>query len=451
MNQTMKRGVILLITLSPYPLVTSSSAMGAELGSRPESWEPRVVVAKYLSPVGNLLVNEQLSQPWRALGSRADIHSRDLLLAPPGIQAKLETAPRAVELTLWGNLPKLSDFNGLQSAVILHDSRSFDLDFTLRRGRVLVANRKESGPARVWLRIDGAAFQLTLGEPGDTVCLGLYSYWPRGVRFTLAPKPEEVPVRTLNFLAVKGQVDVRARGGQYALSAPPGLASFHWDSVNGSDGAPRQCRQLDSWADPNREPSPNAKPFLEAIAKYMATVKDTEPRTALFDLLDTIAKGGDRDEARAMAEFAVFGLAAINDIERVMQVLDNSRHAAARKAAVIAMRHWIGDEAGRDQLLYQYLIDRLSYPKFQAETVLQLLHSALASEEPETYELLIAYLRHEKLAIRELAWWHLSRLVPEDILVPYDPASSPTERAKAATSWKELIPSGSLPARKGKK
>ncbi len=433
-------------------LAAFSSAQAAELGSRPASWEPRVVAAKCLSPVGNLLVNSQPGQPWRTLDSRADIHTRDLLLSLPGMQARLETSPRAVELTLWGNLPKMSDFAGLQSAVILHDSKSFDLDFTLRRGRVLLTSRKESGPARVWLRVDGAAFQLTLGEPGDTICLGLYSAWPRGVPFSLSPKPEEVPARTLNFLAVKGQVDVKVSGTQYALSAPPGPAAFHWDSINGSEGAvPQQRRQLEVWADLGREPSASAKLYLGAITKYQAAVKDKEPRTALFDLLDAGAKEGDREAARAMTDFAIFGLAAVNDIDRVMQVLDDPHHGVGRKAAVIALRHWIGDEVGRDRLLYQHLIDRLGYSKAQAATILQLLHSALAADEPDTYELLIAYLRHEKLAIRELAWWHLSRMVPEDILIPYDAASSPAERSRASAAWKELIPSGSLPARKSKK
>lgn len=443
MNRTMITWAILLVPLS--------SVQAAGLGQRQASWEPRVAVAKYPSPTGNLLVNDQPGQPWRTLGSRADIHSRDLLLALPGIRARLETSPRAVELTLWGNLPRLSDFYGLQSAVILHDSRAFDLDFTLHRGRVLVTNRKESGPARVWLRIDGAAFQLTLAEPGDTLGIGLASYWPRGVRFHNPPKTEDALARTLNFLAVKGQADVRVSGTLYALSAPPGLASFHWDSVNGSDGAPRQRRQLDAWADPNREPPPSAKPYLNALAKYEALVKDKEPRTALFDLLDAASRGEDREQAKALAEFAVFGLAAINDIDRVMQALDDSRHALARQAAVLALRHWIGDEPGRDQALYHYLIDQLHFASAQSHTVLQLLHSGLAPEDPETYEFLITYLQHEKLAVRELAWWHLSRMVPEDTVVPYDPAGSPAQRAKAAAAWKELIPSGSLPARKRKK
>ncbi len=450
MNRTTMRWPIVLAVLSLCPLGIWSSALAAELGSRPISWEPRVIVAKYLSPVGDLLVNEQPGQPWRTVGARSDIHSRDLLTALPGIQARLETAPRAVELTLWGNLPKLSDFSGLESAVILHDSRSFDLDFTLRRGRVIVTNRKESGTARVWLRMDGAGFQLTLGEPGDSVCVALDSYWPRGVPFSLTPKPDEIRVQKLNFVVIKGQADVKVSGVQHSLSAPPGRSYYHWNNVNGPDATPRQRNQLEAWADPSRQPPEDAKPYLETIAKYQAAVKENDPRTVLFDLLSAAEKEQEPEQAKATAEFAVFGLAAINDIDRVMQALDDPRRAEVRRAAVIALRHWIGTDAGRDQLLYHYLVEQLRYSKHHSATVLQLLHSAFAPDEPETYETLIEYLRHDKLAIRELAWRHLSRMVPEDILVPYDPAASAAQRARAYEAWKELIPSGSLPARKKK-
>jgi hypothetical protein len=443
-----------LAALSPCPLVLLASLKAADLSSRPVSWEPRVPTAACLSPVGSLLVNEQPGQPWRTLGSRDVIHSRDLLLALPGMKANLETTPRTVELTLWGNLPKLSEFSGLESAVILHDSRAFDLDFTLRRGRVLVTNRKEKGPARLWLRVEGAGFQLTLGEPGDSVCLGQYSYWPRGVPFSLSPRGhEEGPVHTLNILAVKGQVDVKISGVLHSLAAPPGLSFFHWDSVNGPDGAPRQRRQLEAWADPNpvATQSVATKDYAKAIAQYQAAVKDTDPRTALFHLLSAAAREQEREQAKATAEFAVFGLAAINDIERVMQTLDDPNQAEARHAAAIALRHWIGKDARCDRLLYQFLIDHLRYSKAQAATVLQLLHSAYAVDDPVTYETLIDYLNHSKLSIRELAWRHLLHLVPEDIVVPYDPAAAPAERAKACAAWKEAIPSGSLPMRKVKK
>jgi hypothetical protein len=432
-------------------LKNSGVLLAEELGGRALSWEPRVAAAKNLSPAGCLLSNERPGQPWRGNSEGDILFSRDLLQALPGLSARLETKPRAVELTLSGNLPELSDFSGLQSAVILHDSRAFDLDFTLHLGRVLLTNRKESGAARVWLRVDGAAFELTLAEPGATICLGLNSYWPSGVGFSLTPQAEEVPVRRLRFFVVQGAVDVTESGTQHALSAPPGRAYFHWDSINGSEEGARPRRQVDAWADTNRKETPQAKMLEQVLDQYRAAVKTKTPRTVLFELLDAVAKERDRARAKVLAEFAVYGLAAINDMDRVMQVLDDPRQADARKAAAIALRHWIGDAAGRDRRLYHFLIERLRYSKAQSATVLQLLHSALAADEPDTYDVLLSYLRHEKLVIRELAWRQLLRMVPKDLAVPYDPAASAAERAKAYAAWKEAIPSGSLPTRKPKK
>ncbi len=429
-------------------LLAAGTAQANDLGSRPITWEPRVPVGKCLSPAGSLLVNERAGQPWQTLSDKEDVLTRDLLLALPGMRGSVETQPKAVELTLGGNWPKWTDFSGLESAVILHDSRTFDLDFTFQRGRVTITNRKEKGSALVWLRVEGAAFRLRLAQPGDAVCLGLYGFWPRGVAFSTSPKPGDVPARTLTFFVVKGQMDLKAGGTQHALSAT-GPASFHWDNVHGADAGSRN-RPLPKWADPDVKAPPEAKAVVEVIEKYQAQAKDKEPRTVLYDLLAAAENERDKERAKALAEFAVLSLAAINDLERVMQTLADPKPAEARKAAVIALRHWIGNAAGRDQRLYQFLVEHLAYSRPQASTVLQLLHSAFPIEEPDTYETLIAYLRHENLAIRELAWWHLSRLVPADIAAPYDPAGSEAERAKAHAAWKELIPSGSLPTKKRK-
>jgi len=412
------------------------------------SWEPRLPIGKCLSSAGRLLVNKQPGQPWQTLDDKEDVFSRDLLLALPGTQAVVVTQAKAVELTLWGNLPHRTEYSGLHSAVILHDSKAFDLDFTLHRGRVVVTNRKEKGSAVVWVRIDGAAFRLTLGEPGAAVCLALYGFWPRGVPFNVTPKPQDVPARTLTFLVLKGQIDVKAGGTQHSLAAPPGPASFHWDSDNGSAESTIRQENIPDWANPNAKAAPQDRIVQEAIEKYQSLAKDREPRVALDDLLAAAKKERQAKRAQAMTEFAVLGLSAINDIDRVLQALNDPQHAEARRTAVLALRHWIGDTAGRDRRLYQFLIDRSGYSRARATTVLQLLHSAFPVDEPDTYETLIAYLRHDNLGVRELAWWHLSRLVPEGVSVPYDPAASDAERAKSYAAWKALVPSGSLPTRK---
>src|SRR5262249_10274736 len=92
-------------------LSVGTAAQAEERGSRRVGWEPRVPVGKCLTSAGGLLVNERPGQPWQSLDEEDDLHSRDLLLALPGMKAKLVTQPRAVELTLWGNLPGLTEFS----------------------------------------------------------------------------------------------------------------------------------------------------------------------------------------------------------------------------------------------------------------------------------------------------------------------------------------------------
>jgi hypothetical protein len=415
--------------------------LGLVLAAPADGLEPRVEVGKCLSAAGTLL-NQEDGRPWHAVPEGGAVFSRDLLLALPGVKAVVEPRPASVHLTLWGNLPQLSSAPVLESAVILHDSRAFDLDFTLLRGRVVLTNRKEKGPARVWVRVLDGAGEVTLPEPGDEVALEIYGRWPRGTSFRPDAKEQDRPTTSLNILALKGQADVKAGSTRHRLSAPPGRAFFHWDSVAGPDESPERRDRLPEWADPKAEPPAVAKEVAGVVEGWQAEAAKKTPEDALVNLLSA---AGDGPGAKVRREFAVLGLAALGEVNRVAEALADPERADTRRAAVIGLRHWIGEEAGRDQRLYQMLIDRQRYSKAQAETILQLLHSPFSANQPETYETLIAYLYHSKLAIRELAWWHLTRLVPGGAVVPYDPAASEAERARAAAAWKKHIPSGSLP------
>jgi hypothetical protein len=79
--------------------------------------------------------------------------------------------------------------------------------------------------------------------------------------------------------------------------------------------------------------------------------------------------------------------------------------------------------------------------------VLQLLHSYGDEElsRPETYEVLIDYLKSDRLAIRGLAYWHLVRIVPSGRSIGYNPLDPKEKRDEAAAKWRELIPAGKLP------
>jgi hypothetical protein len=396
-----------------------------------------------------LLSGGRAGQAWQALAEGDAVSSRDLLLALPGMQAVLEPRPQSVALKLWGNLPALSPFPGLESAAVVHDSRAYDLDFTLVRGRVVLTNRKAKGAARVWVRLPDEAWQLTLSEPGAEVALELYGRWPQGTSFSKQPRPEDRPTQVVGLLVLGGHVGLKTEGQELGLSAPPGPAYYHWDSVAGATEGPQRRDRLPPWADPKVAPPAEAGAVAAVVRAYQARLKERGPEAALLDLLATADRDKDKARAKLARQFVVFGLAALDEVARVAEALADAEHADVRDTATVALRHWIGAGAGLDLELYQVLIERLRYRPAEASSVLQLLHSPFAADQAETYETLVAYLRHGKLAVRSLAWWHLSRLAPADLGVRYDPAGPEAERARARAALEKLIADGKLPP-KGK-
>ena len=435
-NRRVRVGGWLVLGLA---LLAASPAGAADRVTRPDpGLEPRVPVGRCLSAGGTLLAHERAGRAWETVGAKETVRSRDLLLALPGTQASLETQPGSVRVKLWGNLPEESTFPGLESSAVLHDSRAFDLDLTLVTGRVVLSNKREKGEAKVWLRLPEEGWQLAL-DPGSEVALELYGRRPRGVPFRKEPGAQEGPTQVLVLVVLKGQLDLKTPSYEHSLSAPPGPAYFHWDNVGGEAG-PRRLDRLPPWADPKAPPPEDARDVAEVVRAYRERLKDRGPSAALLDLLARGERETDKGRGRLTREFAVLGLAALDDVVRVAEALADERYADVRDTAVMALRHWIGKGRGHDRELYERLMTRqLGYTKGQAEILVQLLHSPFAANQPETYEVLLAYLRHGKLAIRELALWHLTRLAPAGRDIRYDPAGPEAERKKAAAEWDKVL------------
>jgi hypothetical protein len=425
--------------------VTSLVLLLSPTALHADNAEPRVPLGLCLSSIQSLLRRERVDKAWQVVSANEPVFSRDTLLVLPGDKAAIEIVPNTVALTLWGNLPQLSPLPALQSEVVLHDSRAFDLDFTLRCGRVVVRNTKRSGPAKVWLRLPNEGWQLTLTHPGDEVALELYGRWPRGVPFIKEPRFGEAPTNTLIVFVLKGQVELKTPTAQHALAAPPGPALFQWDSASGADAGPQRSDQLPVWADLQAKAPEDAAFVAGILQRLHDRLKDKAPDTALADLLAAAGRDTDARRAALTQEIAVLSLAALDEVSAVADALADAKHAALRNAAVTALRHWIGADAGRDALLYRVLMEHSRLSAAQAETVMQLLHSPFAPDQPETYETLIAYLQHGQLAVRELAHWHLQRLAPVGRDIKYDAAAPEAERTKAVEEWKKLIPRGQLP------
>jgi hypothetical protein len=417
----------------------------ADAPAKPDKEESRAVVAKSLAPAGTLLRRSAPGKPWEVVEPKADVSSLDVLLALPMSQASVESKDGAVRLLFWGNLPQVSPFPILESAVVLHEPKGTDLDLSPQRGRVVLTNTKEKGAAKVRVRLPGTTWDLTLSEPGTEVALEMYGRWPRGTRFQ--PDSKEVPTLEMVLLVLKGGLTLQAGFNEFSgMAAPPAAAYFHWDSVAGNDGAPRKLVDLPGWTSkklPETAEAKAAHAVLEQIAKQMQSKKPAAVMAGLAAEADA-----EKDPVRAgiLRRATVYGSASLDELGPVVDGLAD-KHADVRDAAVQALRAWIGRGPGQDGKLYDFLQADKKFSKGQAATALDLLHSFGDDDlaRPETYEALIAELRHARPAIRELAAWHLYRLVPAGKDIPFDPNGSDEERQQAYKAWKKLVPDGTVP------
>jgi hypothetical protein len=398
------------------------------------------------SPTGTLLQRAGAGKQWKTIATGDPVPDRDLLLALPGARAVITSGNGAVRLTLWGNTPLLSSTPALESAVSLRQSTDLDLDLILDRGRVVVANAKKSGAANVRLRARDEVWDLVLKEPETEVSIELNGRWPQGMPFRAAYKAGEQPRSEMILFVLKGALDLKVDAHRHTLSAPPGPGLYFWDSVRGPARGPEAPPQLPPWARPGAGKAPEATAVRDALKPLYEKVAKETPGEALADLLASADKLEDAKRSFLVRELAVTGFGATDDLARLVDALSDAKHPDVRAIAVETLRHWIGRGPGQDSQLAKFLRSK-GYSEAHAIIFLQLLHSYGDQdiEDPLTYELLIAYLRHEKLPIRELAAWHLYRLVPAGRKIAYNAAGSEVEREKAFRSWKDLIPSGKLP------
>ncbi|MBV8432415.1 MAG: hypothetical protein JO244_14715, partial [Solirubrobacterales bacterium] len=375
-----------------------------------------------LAPRGTLLRRSAPDSAWEVVPRGEALPAGDLILGLPG--AAVDSSNGAVRLQLMTDVDQRSPYPVLEAAVRLHQSAGVDLDFTLDRGRVDVTNNKKKGMARVRIRAHGQTWEAVLRQPQTRLALELYGRWPRGVPFTKNPGPADVPAADLLILVLHGEVDLKYGPNQYALSAPPGPAQFGWDNVAGPDPSPRFLEHLPDWATAKGLRPERVRQVKERLERFRKLVADKGVKAAVDTFLasdDPLDRG-----------LAVIVLGATDDLENLARVLAQPRQRDVWDRTVLVARHWLGRAPGQDLKAYRMLIKIRGYTPTQAETVLQMLHGFGDADLalPETYQMLIAYLDHEKVGIRGLAHWHLVRLVPTGQSIAYNPLDSREARER---------------------
>jgi hypothetical protein len=376
---------------------------------------------------------------WKRLPVKQDLLTARPLVSLPGSKAPLVT-PKGVRLTLWGNIPEhISPPLVQESMVELHDHDALHLDMTLLRGRILVSNLADD-PIVVRIRFENPSepggpetyWFLTLSGKNAEAMIDRWSSIPRGEPFFQSKDDPERkgPAAQMACLALAGTVFLKTPTETATLQPAPNTSLALWSST---------MKKLVTMPVP-------PPPWLEGKVATPPEVNKTRNELAnaftgkAVDVgLAEFLKSNDRLARRT----AVRCLGAMDDLAGLLDMI-NQENIDQRVTAVETLIQWVALSRDNDYKLAELARQRLKAN--EADVFMTLLHgfSEQAVGRPETYELLIGYLKHNQIAIRELAAWNLYHMVPAAQGIAYD-AMDPAKREKAYRQWLQLIPPGKLP------
>jgi hypothetical protein len=248
-------------------------------------------------------------------------------------------------------------------------------------------------------------------------------------------------VAFFGLFVLKGEISLHVESEEYLM---PAKACYVWDSVHGTRHKVESLRELPDWTKrfPSQSLQAKARQALENLSRALSG-REPQPH------VDIVLASTLQSPEPTSRVLAVFCLGAVNDVPNLLDALADEKHGEVRGTAAFVLKYWLNLKPENQEELKQILV-RKNFSADQAEIVVQLLRPLPLADlsQPATYEALIAYLRSDRLAIRELAFEQLQAVAPVEAKdIPYDPAGDSEQRNRAVTAWKKRIPDGKLPAR----
>jgi len=407
--------------------------------------EERKEAGRFIS-TGAVLARQGKDGEWHRVPVDSTVQTGEALVSLPGYKSELRLGS-GVGLLLWGALPEMGLppqlERLLESAVTVHNpARGLDADLTLQHGRVYLSNRKEKGLARVRLRFwREEVWDITLEEPDAVVGVEFISRYQEYMQF----KTGEEPSARLFFFVMKGKAGVKINYDTFAMQAPPGLAFASWSNKsknkNGLEIPPTSMPALSPFWNPDRR-WPGEAQNLVAAREELAAQLAKPGKTLEVGLEESLQSS--KSDHRILA---VRCLGALDDVSALIDALGDPMHPDVRHEAANALRVWLG--RGKEQAAKLYdrkkragILTEKKFRRDEAESVLDLLDEFIEDElrQPETYESLLAYLKHNRLEVRELAYGQLlSIFKKEGSKINYNPAGNSEQINQGYEDWKKVV------------
>jgi hypothetical protein len=347
--------------------------------------------------------------------------STDMLLALPGFRPELRL-DTGVRVQLWGSAIDLLAVPVSDTRVTLYvPTQGVDADLTLHGGRIYLSAPKTTRPLTVRVRFIDEVWDVTLVDAGTEVAIDLIGQPMKGPLYD-----REVP-ETPRFLAYFGvtQGTARVKSGFQTSGDLVGGSKWKWDSKAGRPGpAPKEDKDeigiADRWSKVTPA-TPAAKDMSAAVSEMARRIGFAQ---GPFDIdFDTTIK--DPREAVGRRVLSAWMLGAVDSLGYLIDALE-ADSAPVRDAAAHALQHWCAQDPSREGDLAQVLAAKALFTDSQRDLVRALVAVAPA---PESADKLFELLRHEKLAVRELARAQLATI---------DPAGARESRFDAASDQRTM-------------
>ncbi len=372
------------------------------------------------------------AKEWRRLSAGDRVHSADTLVCLPGYRGEVRL-DSGVRLGLWGDMEGLYErLAVLESRVVLHEPPAgVDLDLTLQRGRLVLANDREKGPALVRIRYRGHTWDVKLPDRTSAAAIDLRCRAVPGLRREAEPP---LPVARLVFLMHGKAALDKVWKELPAFPNADRLACLLLP--DGAGGIKELWPQLPGWWE-----GKEATPPGQAAAPLASLAGHLEKTAGTVDegLAGAVRS---KDVSLPGQALATFALAALDDLPALLDLLQDDKQPALSEAALLALCNWLGVEREHERAVVAGLKAREGKGGPQAAVLLPLLcgwgESDLARKE--TFTDLGKRLDDESLAVRQMAHLELLRLFPDaQGKLPYDPAAPPPRRAPAVKKWQEFL------------
>jgi len=390
-----------------------------------------------VSPNASMITREAVGKPWVNVNLKRPVPFDHLVIALP--DAAIVNSTGSVKLISRADLEGLSPFPILETAFVVKPApEGVDLAVTFDRGRIELVNTRDKGAATVKVQFLDQTWTIRLLEPGTRMTLEMYGRHLSGSVYR--PKLDTAPIVSVLALMIDKTAEINTGSEQVEMSEAPGYALMEWNNESNAVDGPTRLMSLPDWANPDHQGTERTKLLqarIDTFRKLRLKVSPDEAPVKLYETFDPINE-----------RLALIMMAAQDDLMGLAKEISATHDIESWDMGMIVLRHWLGRAKGNDHLLYEFLTTKRPYKAIQARIIMQLIlgFGRRELETPELYELLIEYLKNDAPAIRNMAAWHLYRLVPAmRMKVPYVPNGTPEQFAELYKAWKAAIPAGQVP------